>query len=387
MFKSSDKNESFFEAAAAQISGLKAISADIKPHEKLCGQAELDETLLAIEKSFKKDTQGFEKEMKFIVGGQDLLAHSTALIRRWQAQGSAPSLAAICTAALDMMDVSLEPDYLSVLLMAAALGEVPNDQPYHDNLHYKKVLIQGVRMMSAHNEIYKDTNKALDTVQIYKFLTAICIHDLAHDGLGNVVKGVHVAGRLEKLSFEIAKPYLVAAGGAEDAFLEDILTMLLTTDVSPIGDPTNPAAQAKAAYRYHFMDEKTKIHALNLSGELKALETDEALTMLCLLLHEADVATSAGLGYDVTKYETSLVHEEFRARAGKPSDVINFLTIICDRKFLSDAGQKLYASNMARIYTLAQEDVQNGDHAYPSSDHSDFILAAKSPQDGSKTIN
>jgi len=106
--------------------------------------------------------------------------------------------------------------------------------------------------------------------------------------------------------------------------------------------------------------------------DIRALEKDPSLTTLCMLLHEADIATSAGVTYNVTKFETSLIMEEFKDDKAYPADVINFLEQICQRCFLTDGGLKLFSSNMARIYTLAEQDVENGNQPYPSSQLADF---------------
>ena len=78
--------------------------------------------------------------------------------------------------------------------------------------------------------------------------------------------------------------------------------------------------------------------------------------------------------------------EEFRDDRARPSQVVDFLDQICQRRFLSDAGQKLYAANLARIYSLAEQDVANGDEPYPSSNMADFVLP-HAGQAESKTIN
>lgn len=304
----------------------------------------------------------------------------------WQTQGNAPSLYALCSAALESMIVVPAPDMLNMVLMSAILGEIPNDQPYHNNAHFKKVVLNLIALIKTHNDIYQGTGRALKDEEICILLAAACIHDLGHDGIGNMLRGVHLAGRMEKLSFDLAKPYIEAAGIHSADILDKIAVMLLTTDVSPLDDPGNPMHQMKAAYRFHYLGEKSKAHSLNLSENIAVLEKDPRLATLSLLLHEADIATSAGLSYTITKFETSLLREEFCDDHGKPSHVIDFLNQICSRRFLSDAGQTLYAANLVRIYTLAEEDRQNGDQEFPESQHADFILGIKQTQTP-KTIN
>lgn len=308
-----------------------------------------------------------------------------SLFRQWHMQKNPTSLMALCFFVLEEMEIVPDPDDLNMLVAGAILGEVHNSPQYHNNMHFRKVLAQTIRMIVSNNTIFENTPRVLTSKQICTLLTAACIHDLDHDGQGNWIKGIHVEGRAEKHSFEMANPYLKAAG-CDKKTLEAIYVMLLTTDVSPLDDPGNPMMQMKAAYRFHFMGGDAKAHTLNLSEEIKILEKDPALTTLCLFLHEADIATSAGLTYDVTKYETSLIMEEFKEGKSYPSDVINFLNQICQRRFLSDVGQKLFAANLARIYALAEADVEAGDEAYPPSLHADFIVPITHKGDG-QTIN
>ncbi|MGB0720286.1 MAG: hypothetical protein ACPGRX_07420, partial [Bdellovibrionales bacterium] len=169
--------------------------------------------------------------------------------------------------------------------------------------------------------------------------------------------------------------------------LAPLKVMLLTTDVSPLGDPTNPAGQMKAAYRYHFLGEHSRTHALNLSDDLAVLEKDPSLTTMCLILHEADLAPSAGLTYAMTQYETALFRAEIVGDAGKPSHVVDFLDQICGRRMLSDAGQKLFATNMARIYALAEQDMKDGDEGFPKPELTGFMLGVQSETASGKTIN
>ena len=308
-----------------------------------------------------------------------------ALFYTWHMDKNPPSLLALCLFLLENMSLTPDPDDENMLIMSAILGQVHNEPAYHNDMHFRKVLAQIIRLIYANNTIYKGTSRALDTKQICILMAAACIHDIDHDGQGNFVKGIHIEGRAERHSFDIAKPYLTAAG-CDEKTLQAIYVMLLTTDVSPLDDPANPMMQMKAAYRFHFLGENTKAHTLNLSSDIKILEKDPALTTLCLLLHEADIATSAAMTYDVTKFETSLIMEEFKDDKAYPRDVMNFLNQICQRRFLTDAGAKLFSANMARIYALAQNDNEDGNMPYPPSNHADFILPKNASGDHA-TIN
>ncbi len=308
----------------------------------------------------------------------------SAYLRSWHVMGEVPSLVSLTIAACEKFEIT-SPDHVQILLMAAVLGDVENDLPYHSNTHFKKVLLQLIRLIAVHNSIYGGTARALNVEQIAIALVGGCIHDLGHDGLGNTVKGVFYPGRLERQSYDFALPYLKAAG-AQEELLSVLKAIILTTDVTPLGDVTNPMHQMKAAYRFHFLGEKEQHTTLNLSDDWSVFEQDAMLTLMACLLQEADIATSAGVDYSVTQYETCILMEEVGSNEARPAHVLSFLEKVCQRRFLSDAGQKLFGANLARIYALAEEADQNGNEAFPKPQHTDFILGANEQSD-SKTIN
>ena len=307
------------------------------------------------------------------------------LYKQWNIDKNPPSLLSMCLFLIENMSIKPDKDDIGMVMMSAMLGQVQNDTPYHSDMHFRKVLSQTMRMIAAHNNIFGGTDRELNVKQICRLISAACIHDLGHDGQGNVIKGIHIEGRAERYSFGLAEPYLKAIGCDKET-LNALLTMILTTDVAPLNDPANPMMQMKAAYRYHFMGENKSTHTLNLSKNLKVLEKDAELATMCLILHEADIATSAAITYEITKYETALLMEEYREEPAYPDQVIDFLNQICQRRFLSDVGQKLYAANMGRIYALAEKDMKDGNDAYPLAVHADFNVSLSKTSDG-KTIN
>lgn len=373
-------------APKSQILSLEAIVSRV--HDQWVTQDYLLDLVKSTAESINDDLEALQKGAAFIYTQDDVedeTEQTVELIRRWHYLNRAPSLAAMCMNAIEGLGLELSEQTLKAVLVASILGEVENDNPYHNNLHFKKVLLQTIRMAAAHNEIYQGTSQALGDDSVALLLLAACIHDIGHDGKGNMVKGMFIQGRLELQSFELARPYLEAAGYSDPGKLEYLKTMLLCTDTSPLGEFSNPMNQMKAAYRYHFLGDKAKTHALNLDPEFGRLPKDAALTLMCLILHEADIATSAGLSYAVTKYETTIFMRELRDDDAYPEQVLDFLNQVCQRKMLSDAGQRLYAANLARIYALAEEDVKAGNHAFPDAQHAELILGIDGSH--SKTIN
>jgi hypothetical protein len=281
----------------------------------------------------------------------------------WHNEGHAPSLCAMAIYACEHMGIK-SPDMVQALLVAAVLGDVPNELPYHNNLHFKKVMLQTIRLVSTHNEIFHGTPRALSEHESALLLIAASIHDFKHDGKGNTIKGVHQTGRLERRSYDLAKPLLMKAGLNQPADLRILEILLLCTDVSPLDDPSSPMRQMKAAYKHHFLGEKRYQAQLNLSEDLKLLEKDAALCDMALILHEADVATSAGMDYALSQNETASYRAEIGLNDARPQHIIDFLNDVCQRQFLGDAGKKLYGANLARIYALAEQDVQAGDEQF-----------------------
>lgn len=296
------------------------------------------------------------------VSGQTKLCAS--ILRQWALTNEAPSLTALCMVALDELSVKDE-EYGRLVMLSSVLGEIDNPLPYHSNMHYRKVVLQLIRLIAQHNEIFAGTAKSFSDRDICLLLSSACIHDLAHDGRGNTVQGVHERARLETLAFRIIKHWMEPLGFMDKTVEDAIRAMLVSTDVSPVGDPRAPVAQMKMAYRYHSFGQEGWTEPLNLSSDLKPLEDNPTLTMMALILQEADIATSAGLDYNVTKYETALVCEEYKMKEALPQHIINFLRDVCGRQFLSDAGQRLYAANMARIFALAQRMSMPGIYRFP----------------------
>jgi len=345
-----------------------------------------------VRENFESDYKSCAVQLSFIFDDpldvEDTTRANVALLRQWYMDQSPLCMPAICAYACDRMIRGDHERLKKALMVGAVLAELQHPHTYHNNMHFRKVLLQMLRLIIVHNNIFDDTERALDETQVITLLITACVHDLGHDGQGNTVKGVYEQSRLEKRSFDLVKPYLAKAGMDDAPFLEALQVMILCTDVTPLGAMGNPCNQAKAAYRYHFLGQ-SQSGRLNLDPELKALERDAELSLMAMLMHEADIATSAGLSYPVTKFETIILHEEIQVGAARASNVLDFLRQICNRQMTSDAAQKLYAANMARIYALAEEQVRDGDTPFPDAQHSEFMqMLTRSSKDGdSKTIN
>jgi hypothetical protein len=350
------------------------------------GHGELAEKLAA---ALPGQLKTLKKEARSILSAasdaEGFAQNNMDLLRAWHTQGNPPSLPALCILGIEHFRLELAPDMIQAVLTAAILGEIENPLPYHNNMHFRKVLLQLLRLVHVHNEIYKGTARALGPEQVAWLMMAACIHDYGHDGVGNTLRGVHHPGYIERRSYTMAEPYLMRLHLSDEGMLY-LRTMLLSTDVSPLGDPGNYMNQMKAAYRFHFLGERKGLQSLNLDRELMLLQKDPALATMSLLLHEADISTSAGLHYDITKYETALYAREIGEDQARPSHILEFLDTVCQQRMLSDAAQKLYAANMARIYALAEEDARNGNLPLPRADYTEFIVPDEA-RGAPRTIN
>lgn len=249
--------------------------------------------------------------------------------------------------------------WLPPLLMAAVLGETPHTLPYHNNLHFRKVLLHAARLIGAHNE-------PLPVRDIALLLIAACIHDLGHDGSGNVgADGTYAPGRLERRSVEYAAPYLRAAG-LDEASLADLETMIVCTDAARPDNPACPLTQMRAAAMVHFGPQQTG-HQPGAGGEIySTLKARRDLALLALFLHEADIMNSAGVSCEQTGLETTQFKQESRGHQARPSDVLEFLGTICRGGFISEAGRTLGQSAYETIRARAQADFENGNAPYES---------------------
>ncbi len=303
------------------------------------------------------------------------------MMREWHLLHT-PSCASIVCFALDFLEIDLAPDMLQALLSASLIGSIDNGLSYHNAAHFSKVLLQVLRLTSAHNRLFEKSNNMLSHDEIALLMIAACIHDIGHDGKGNTLQGKHTTGRLEQQSVDIFLPYMNACGFDEESDECVLLrALVLSTDVSPPGSETCPAMQAKAAYHYHFIQESASPLRLNLDDSLVLLEKDRKAALMAVLLHEADLATSAGVSYDVTAFESICIHDEAGLAPARPHNIVNFIQKICQRKFLSDAGQKLFAANLARIYAKAETDAYEGDEILGSLSKNSFLTGLDDTKD------
>lgn len=248
------------------------------------------------------------------------------------------------------------------LAVAGVYADIPHDLPYHNNAHFKKVVLHVARLICAHNHVFENTSKTLDERRIVLLLLGATIHDLGHEGTGNIIDKQYVFAKTEKRSYNIMHDVFRACG-LEDDLLQDLLIFLITTDVSPFGDPMSPSNQLRRAYYFHFGDDEEE-ESLDLSQELSALEARPDLCVQALMLHEADIMNSAGVSYETTIKESRAVSVEIGRQNALPEDTLLFLDKICNGQMVSPAAQFLASDIMSQIKERILEDYQNGNASY-----------------------
>lgn len=346
--------ESFLDSA----NRLLAISKSQWP-----GQETLATVIDSVKASFPKDFDNIKKDMAYIFEKQDDIAWQTektiALLEKWKSSKKATSALSIIAFAVEQFGIK-DPE---ALYRSAILAEIPCELDYHNNLHFRKVVLHMIRMIAAHNFTAEATNQELSEDQISLLLAGACIHDIGHCGTGNIIDRKYHMAMTEERSFYYAEPYLRDIGFTQE-MLRDLKIIILTTDVSPFGDPVSPANQARRAYEYHFGHNIEADSELDLSDTLRSLEERDDLTLMCIMLHEADIMNSAAVDYDITLEESIAISDEIGREQTLPEDTLLFLEIICAKEMVSDAAKYLGEDNFSKITDRVMEDYRSGNRAY-----------------------
>ncbi len=318
--------------------------------------------------TFPQDCIKVTKALDNIFSSFDDVSQNTektaSLITAWHDGKNCFSTTSLVAYAISKLDPEnkLSAEQKDAMFVAGVLADIPNDLPYHNSLHYRKVLLHVIRMIVAHNYIFDGSENVLNLNSIVKLVIAACIHDLGHQGSSNIIDRKYHMAMTEKRSFSMAEPYLKSAGLADD-ILSDIRTMIITTDVSPFGDPISPVNQMRSAYEYHF-GMGAEEDDLEFSDELKPLIENDRLCLLCMMLHEADIMNSAGISYDMMRTESVAISKEAGEDRAYPEDALLFLNKICKNVMLSDAASYLADANLDVILNTVMKDYKDGNKTY-----------------------
>lgn len=320
--------------------------------------------------TYKNCIQRFEvdydlalKSLSYMTGRFDDVDFQTsktqALMQEWNREQGVFNIPALIAAAIDFLNIH-DPEDIRAMFVAAILAEVPTGLPYHDVPHFRKVVLHSLRMIAAHQNIHADTRTALSKNAQVHLLLAACIHDLGHKGQGNLVDGQYDMARTEKRSFEFVKPYFTAVGLSDDA-LSDIRVMLIGTDTTLCCNSVCPSQQVRSIYQYLYGDASEM--DLTLISALSTLSDRRDLTLLCMMLHEADIMSSAGIGYEQTLFETIAIGQEIGQDA-TPETILAFIKDVCCYELLTDSGRYLGQQNLDDIHVRVTRDFEAGNHSY-----------------------
>lgn len=275
-----------------------------------------------------------------------------------------------CFSTLSLLAVAVEKfafidehrDLVKAVLMAGFLADFENNLPYHSHIHFKKVVLHMIRLIAAFQRGDGFEVEYLSFEQIALLLCAAAVHDLGHDGHGNFIDGVYFPARLEKKSFAYSVPFLGTAG-VSVSFLDDLEILLVATDASPGTNAQNPAAQVRAFYLAHY-EGGTVAGQDVVCEELACLSKRADLSLLCMMLHEADLYNSAALSFDFMLSEAILLHEEINKGLVYPSNCLEFLENLCHGRFFLRVAAYLGQDVFDSILTRVRQDVESGDTPY-----------------------
>lgn len=313
----------------------------------------------------------FEKDMRRVAEASELLfspdiaaygPRCAAVFDRWEAAGGCPTSTAMISQAIRHFGLDPDDKIVRATFVCAVLAELPNDLEYHGNDHYRKVLFHTIRLLALHNR-QADDDKKLDDGQLALTMAAACIHDLGHPGGDNAKEGVYAPGLMEQKSFDYARPYLEAAGlNAEQ--IGQMETIVFCTDITFFAGDNSPCARMKKIYKHYFWHDDSEDVTMMMMGKLRRYEDNPLLVLMAMLLHEADIGTSAGLSYERTIAETvSFLRERNITQAG-PKTVIAFLRDQLGETMFTDAGKQLFGPAMAQVIEQAAQDILAGKESF-----------------------
>ncbi len=291
-------------------------------------------------------------------------AQAAALIKSISEPQSKVSLPVLVLASLSYFGFNdYHTDLVRSLFMSTLLGEVPHDQSYHNNVHFRKVMLHTVRLIAAHNAIEDAEADKITHSEMVLLLTCAAIHDLGHDGSSNMDDdGHYVPARLEHASFDMSAPYLRATDLDRD-ILDDIRLILESTDATKPSSDDCPLYQLKSSYLHYFGkggSEEAKL--------FPSFEGKERLCFLSILFHEADIMNSAGMAPGITARETIAYTSEMGQDKAYPEDVVNFINVICPNGFVTNAGKTIAQGNFEKIRDVFTESYENGNAPFDEGD-------------------
>lgn len=346
------------------LAGLKSLLESVVSAEDFLAEEKIFKAYEKVLKTFEKDILRLD-DVNELLFGEEITAYGercTAVFDRWEKEGGGPSLSAMIAQAVKHFDLDVTSPTVKAAFVSSLLSEIPNDLQYHGNEHYRKVLFHAIRLLATHNYM-PDQAVELSGDDITLLLTGACIHDLGHEGGDNACDGVYTPGLMEQKAFDMARPYLDACGISAD-YLGEMETIVFCTDITFFAGDNSPCVRMKKIYKYYFWDDDGEDVSLMMMGKLRRYEDNPRLVLLAMFLHEADIATSAGLSYERTIVETvAFLGERGISQAG-PKTVLAFLRDQLGETMFTQAAKALFGSVMSTVIAQAEQDILQGRESF-----------------------
>jgi hypothetical protein len=295
-----------------------------------------------------------------VLYGDDLTAYGArvyAVFSRWANDGGAPSLPAMMLSAFDQLGIDPDSALGKAGLVTALLSEIPNNLQYHGNEHYKKVLFHTIRLIVAHDKVGGDLR--LNDEDVGLLLIASCIHDLGHEGGDNLRDGIYTPGAMEQKALDYARPWLGDVGLSNDQ-MGLIETMVFCTDITFFAGDNSPCVRMKKIFAHYFEGYEGAEVADMMMGKLRRFEDNKKLSLMAMLLHEADVGTSAGVCYEQAKKETIAIMEERGLKTAGAKVLLAFLKDQLGSTMHTAAAKAVFGAAMQDIIAQAEADFERG---------------------------
>jgi hypothetical protein len=324
------------------------------------------ETAKRISKGFSADYNRVA-EIDDLLFGEDVAAYGercATVFSRWEEdEGGGPSLLSLLVRAWEHFGLPDDDALVKAGVISSILAEIPNELQFHGNEHYRKVLFHVIRMIKTQNVLHKDDEWTLNREEISILMIAGTIHDLGHEGGDNMRDGIYTPGYMEQKAIDIAMPYYEAVG-MKDENRKVLETLVFCTDITFFAGDNSPCFRMRKIYEYYFVDQSNDSVLDYMMGKLRPFDDNPKVSLIAMMLHEADIGTSAGLTYERSIIETINIMEERFVQTAGPRVLMAFLQEQLEGSMKTESGAALFGPGMEIIKEDAMQDFQSGRETY-----------------------
>lgn len=355
MSETVQKYQNIFDSLAPML-------LSISPDEGFGTTEDIEKTITDLRKNFETDFNGVDK-VRDLLFGEHIDSYGdkvTGYFKDCNDMAEGPKLTSLVAIAIEEFEINMDTPLGLGIFASAILAEIPNEMSYHGNPHYRKVLFHSIRLISRNNQIQKDNpDLKLTHDNIAALLMASCIHDLGHQGGDNLKDGFYTPGAMEQYSFELAAPYYTELGITKEQ-RDEIETLVFCTDITFFAGDNSPCVRMKQIYKHFIWQDDKKDVSMMMIGKLRLFEDNPRLVLMAMILHEADVGSSAGLSYEQTIIETISFMDERGMRTAGPNIVLAFLRDQLGETMFTDAARQIFGPAMTDVIKKAENDIKNG---------------------------